>query len=87
MFRDIDKSKSSRALLRVFQARERLLEALERPDLHLGSPPPHRASVGRMNARGTSVFYDATTSAVALAEVRPPVIARLPGTNDPQEGV
>ncbi len=58
---------------RVFQSSERLEEALCRPDLHLGSPPARLASAGRMNARGISVFYGATSAAVALAEVRPPV--------------
>lgn len=58
---------------RVFQAQEKLEEALRRPDEHLGSPPPHLASAGRMNARGISVFYGATDAATAIAEVRPPV--------------
>ncbi len=61
---------------RVFQAEEDLQEALCRPDLHLGSPPARFASAGRMNARGISVFYGASTAAVALAEVRPPVGSR-----------
>jgi hypothetical protein len=58
---------------RVFQANERLEEALCRPDLYLGSPPARLASAGRMNARGISVFYGATDASVAIAEVRPPV--------------
>lgn len=58
---------------RVFQSEELLKEALCRPDRHLGSPPARAATVGRMNARGISVFYGATTQSVALAEVRPPV--------------
>lgn len=58
---------------RVFQADEKLEEALCRPDLHLGSPPARLASAGRMNARGISVFYGATDAGVAIAEVRPPV--------------
>jgi len=58
---------------RVFQSREKLEEALCRPDLDLGSPPARLASSGRMNARGISVFYGATDSGVAIAEVRPPV--------------
>jgi hypothetical protein len=58
---------------RVFQAQDKLEEALCRPDKHLGSPPPYLASAGRMNARGISVFYGATEAATAIAEVRPPV--------------
>ncbi|MCW2293176.1 hypothetical protein M2262_003226 [Pseudomonas sp. BIGb0408] len=58
---------------RVFQSEEPLKEALCRPDRHLGSPPARAAAAGRMNARGISVFYGATSAGVALAEVRPPV--------------
>jgi len=58
---------------RVFQANEKLEEALARPDRHLGSPPSVQAAAGRMNARGISVFYGASAPEVALAEVRPPV--------------
>jgi RES domain-containing protein len=58
---------------RVFQATETLEVALGRPDLHLGPPPAALASAGRMNARGISVFYGATTPSTAVAEVRPPV--------------
>lgn len=59
---------------RVFAGEtEKLEEALKFPWLHLGPPPMHAASAGRMNARGISVFYGAIESATALAEVRPPV--------------
>ncbi|TIC85170.1 RES family NAD+ phosphorylase [Crenobacter intestini] len=58
---------------RVFQSEKNLLEALRRPDLHLGPPPAKLASAGRMNARGISVFYGATAMETAIAEVRPPV--------------
>ena len=58
---------------RVFQSREALKPALCRPDKELGSPPGRFAASGRMNARGISVFYGATSQEVALAEVRPPV--------------
>lgn len=58
---------------RVFQSDKKLLEALCRPDRHLGSPPSVLAVAGRMNARGISVFYGANDPGVALAEVRPPV--------------
>ena len=62
---------------RVFQADEKLEEALCRPELHLGSPPARLASAGRMNARGISVFYGATAAGVAIAEVRPPVGSKV----------
>jgi len=58
---------------RVFQSDPPLVEALARPDLHLGPPPAHLAAAGRMNARGIAVFYGATAARVAIAEVRPPV--------------
>lgn len=58
---------------RVFQSHAKLMEALPRPDLHLGSPPSALAAAGRMNARGVSVFYGANDADVAIAEVRPPV--------------
>ncbi|KWW12860.1 hypothetical protein AS889_20900 [Pseudomonas putida] len=62
---------------RVFQSEAPLKEALCRPDLHLGSPPARAAAAGRMNARGISVFYGATSPGVALAEVRPPVGSKV----------
>lgn len=58
---------------RAFQAEDKLIEAMGRPDKHLGSAPAHLSSAGRMNARGISVFYGAGSAKVALAEVRPPV--------------
>ena len=58
---------------RVFQSKEKLKEALCRPDVHLGSPPSALAAAGRMNAKGVSVFYGANDSSVTIAEVRPPV--------------
>ncbi|ATC37784.1 RES family NAD+ phosphorylase [Elizabethkingia anophelis] len=57
---------------RVFQSRDKLLHALEKPEIHLGPPPSEYASDGRMNARGISVFYGATDKETAIAEVRPP---------------
>jgi len=62
---------------RVFQADAKLEEAIGRPDLHVGSPPARFANAGRMNAKGISVFYGATSDAVALAEVRPPVGSKV----------
>ncbi len=58
---------------RVFQADDKLVEALKRPDKSLGSPPWQYANAGRMNARGISVFYAANDPKVTIAEVRPPV--------------
>ncbi len=58
---------------RVFQSESALIEAIGRPDLHVGPTPPRKATAGRMNARGISVFYGAKERSVALAEVRPPV--------------
>lgn len=62
---------------RCFQSDEKLLEAIKRPDLHLGPPPSTLAQAGRMNALGISVFYGATNQETALAEVRPPVASRV----------
>ncbi len=62
---------------RVFQADDKLEEALCRPDCHVGSPPANLASAGRMNARGMSVFHGATEDSVAIAEVRPPVGSKV----------
>lgn len=63
---------------RVFQTDDDDLRgALCQPDLHLGPPPSSVAPDGRMNARGVSVFYGATEAEVAIAEVRPPVGARV----------
>jgi len=58
---------------RVFQSEDPLQEAMKRPDLGLSAPPAWAAASGRMNAKGISVFYGATTPEIALAEVRPPV--------------
>lgn len=58
---------------RVFQSEALLQKAMMRPDLELSAPPAWAAASGRMNAKGISVFYGATSPEVALAEVRPPV--------------
>ncbi|RYE88815.1 MAG: RES domain-containing protein, partial [Hyphomicrobiales bacterium] len=58
---------------RAFQSETKLVEAMGRPDRDLGSAPAHLSGAGRMNAKGISVFYGASTDKVALAEVRPPV--------------
>ena len=58
---------------RVFQSDARLIEALCKPDQHLGPPPASHATAGRMNAHGISVFYGANKACVTIAEVRPPV--------------
>ncbi|MCA0849920.1 RES family NAD+ phosphorylase [Salipiger thiooxidans] len=62
---------------RVFQSEGPLLKAMQRPDLELAAPPAWAAGAGRMNARGISVFYGATSPEIALAEVRPPVGSRV----------
>jgi len=58
---------------RVFQSLEALERALHHPAREIGSPPPGVGRAGRMNAKGISVFYGATTADTAVAEVRPPV--------------
>lgn len=58
---------------RVFQSEKLLKNAMMRPDLELSAPPSWAAASGRMNAKGISVFYGATSQEIALAEVRPPV--------------
>lgn len=62
---------------RVFQSDAALFEALKRPELSIGPPPPNLAAAGRMNASGIPVFYGATDREVALAEVRPPVGSKV----------
>jgi hypothetical protein len=58
---------------RVFQTLEDLENALSHPAREAGPPPSDVARAGRMNARGVSVFYGASISEIAVAEVRPPV--------------
>ena len=62
---------------RVFESEKALQLALKRPDLHIGPVPTEKARAGRMNADGISVFYGATSVAVAVGEVRPPVGSRV----------
>lgn len=62
---------------RVFQSESPLQKAMKRPDLELSAPPAWAAGAGRMNAKGISVFYGATSPQIALAEVRPPVGSRV----------
>jgi hypothetical protein len=62
---------------RVFQSGTKLKVGLEHPDREIGPPPAIAATAGRMNARGISVFYGATTIKTAIAEVRPPVGSRV----------
>lgn len=50
-----------------------LINAMARPDLCIGPPPADKAASNRMNAKGISVFYGATSIEVAMAEIRPPV--------------
>jgi len=62
---------------RVFYREPELEEALKRPDLLLGPPPSAVTGAGRMNAKGVSVFYGASSVEGALAEVRPPVGSKV----------
>jgi len=62
---------------RVFQSDDKLKQAMIRPDTELSAPPSHLAGAGRMNARGISVFYGATSVPTARAEVRPPVGSKV----------
>jgi hypothetical protein len=62
---------------RVFQSDADLEAALARPDVHLGAPPASLAAAGRMNAQGISVFYGASNQKTTIAELRPPVDARM----------
>ncbi|WP_299724828.1 RES domain-containing protein [uncultured Tateyamaria sp.] len=62
---------------RMFQSDEPLEEAISRPDRGLAAPPASAAGAGRMNARGISVFYGATSPDIVLAEVRPPVGSKV----------
>ncbi|MEZ2442794.1 RES family NAD+ phosphorylase [Chitinophaga sp. RCC_12] len=56
---------------RLFFNDSNLFHALKCPDKELGPPPAKFASAGRMNARGISVFYGASSAEVAISEVRP----------------
>ena len=58
---------------RTAQSDKELSNILESPDQQLGSPPSSSAEVGRMNAKGVSVFYGAMDPDTCVAEVRPPV--------------
>jgi hypothetical protein len=62
---------------RVFVSDSILKEALANPDRQLGPPPPKLATAGRMNSRGISVFYGASSPEVAISEVRPPVGSKV----------
>ena len=58
---------------RVFSDEEAMTKALLHPERHLGPPPAGIGAAGRMNAKGVSVFYGATSAETAIAEVRPSV--------------
>lgn len=62
---------------RVFYTDQEIQAAMIDPAKELGPPPKEKAGAGRMNAEQVSVFYGATDQATALAEVRPPVGARV----------
>lgn len=50
-----------------------IVNAMAEPDVIIGPPPANKAASNRMNAKGISVFYGATSIDVAMAEIRPPV--------------
>ena len=50
-----------------------IVKAMAEPDVIIGPPPANKAASNRMNAKGISVFYGATSIDVAMAEIRPPV--------------
>lgn len=52
---------------------EKLQEILKNPERELNPPMAQRATTGRMNSAGVSVFYGATNHEICIAEVRPPV--------------
>lgn len=58
---------------RIFKSEDEIADALRKPEARLGPPPSDIAPSGRMNARGISVFYGATSQVNAISEVRPPV--------------
>ncbi|WP_160292558.1 RES family NAD+ phosphorylase [Burkholderia gladioli] len=62
--------------MRVTSALDDLNKILTNPEREIGSPPPHAARSGRMNAAGISVFYGATELETCIGEVRAPVGAR-----------
>ncbi|MGX1587936.1 RES family NAD+ phosphorylase [Brevundimonas diminuta] len=62
---------------RAFQSNARFEEALIDPEQFVGTPASKFAMSGRMNPLGVAVFYGATSEALALAEVRPPVGSRV----------
>lgn len=58
---------------RIFKSEDDIKSALHMPESRLGPPPSDLAPYGRMNAKGISVFYGATSKTNAVSEVRPPV--------------
>ena len=58
---------------RIAHSEDELETILISPAKELGPPPPTLAEVGRMNAKGVSVFYGAMDQQTCVAEVRPPV--------------
>lgn len=62
---------------REFQSEREFYTALCYPDRELGPPPSSLATAGRMNSKGVAMFYGATSSKVAVAEIRPTVGSRV----------
>lgn len=58
---------------RIFKSEDEIETAPQMPEARLGPPPSSLAPYGRMNAKGISVFYGATSKTDAASEIRPPV--------------
>jgi hypothetical protein len=56
---------------RICDRDKNLVDFYTDPLKHVGPPPNHLASAGRMNAEGVSVFYGAFDVETSIAEVRP----------------
>ena len=56
---------------RICDKDKNLADFYRDPSNHVGPPPNHLASAGRMNAEGVSVFYGAMDIETCIAEVRP----------------
>lgn len=62
---------------RSFESDAELQAALQHPAKSLGTRAAGSAGASRMNSQGLPAFYGATDASVAIAEVRPPVGARV----------
>ena len=81
-FTAIETGGPNRVFNSVFRGRvawdeQKLKKVLANPERELRAPPKGKASAGRMNAPGISVFYGADSHETVLAELRPPVGSRV----------